>query len=465
MRPLRMSSPRISRSVASMPRLSQSIAGSCWRNRGRAALPPAHARSAVAGLLAGWGVAIPLGAIGVMVVDLGMRGGFRPGRRGRRRRGHRRPPLRRRGRGGGRRGGRRARAARARAAARERGGARRVVALLGLRMARRAHDGAGRPGARAGAAARVYARFLALTSINPTTVAYFAALIAGLPAVASASAAAKAVFVLAAGAASLSWQLVLAGAGATLHHRLPPSARLVHRAGRQRDRARPRGPDGARRVGCGDGLPNPPHRRARPDRRRRRALASGPPRPRHARRSASTRTRGGAGDEVIEEHTEAGSDDRGHEELYVVLSGPRALRGRRRDGRRARGHARVPARADDPPPRGRRGGRDDGARARRRARRPLRGLRLGVALPRAAAHRRRGVGEGRRADAGRPRGAAGRRVAALQPRLLRGAARPARRRGRAPQKARRGASRTRCASGPRTTRTSTPLRDRPDFPL
>ena len=31
---------------------------------------------------------------------------------------------------------------------------------------------------------------------------------------------------LAAGAASLSWQLVLAGAGAALHHRLPPSARL-----------------------------------------------------------------------------------------------------------------------------------------------------------------------------------------------------------------------------------------------
>ena len=30
---------------------------------------------------------------------------------------------------------------------------------------------------------------------------------------------------------------------------------------------------------------------------------------------------GGAGDEVIEEHTEAGSDDRGHEELYLVLSG------------------------------------------------------------------------------------------------------------------------------------------------
>ena len=32
----------------------------------------------VAGLLAGWGVAIPLGAIGVMVVDIGMRAGLRP---------------------------------------------------------------------------------------------------------------------------------------------------------------------------------------------------------------------------------------------------------------------------------------------------------------------------------------------------------------------------------------------------
>ena len=34
----------------------------------------------VAGLLAGWGVAIPLGAIGVMVVDTGMRAGLRPAR-------------------------------------------------------------------------------------------------------------------------------------------------------------------------------------------------------------------------------------------------------------------------------------------------------------------------------------------------------------------------------------------------
>ena len=174
----------------------------------------------IAGLLAGWGVAIPLGAIGVMVVDAGMRGGMRP-----------------------------AAAAAAGvatadllyAAVAATAGAAvagllephadelriaaaavlAVVAALGLRALRRGTEQAAVP-----PGGRLYVRFLALTSVNPLTVAYFAALIAGLPAVASAPAEAKAVFVLAAGAASLSWQLVLAGAGATLHRRLPPSARV-----------------------------------------------------------------------------------------------------------------------------------------------------------------------------------------------------------------------------------------------
>jgi threonine/homoserine/homoserine lactone efflux protein len=176
----------------------------------------------VAGLLAGWGVAIPLGAIGVMVVDLGMRGGFRP-----------------------------AAAAAAGvatadvlyAAVAAAAGAAvasvlaphehalrlisaavlATIAVLGLLALRHRRDA---PATDPGATHHVYARFVALTSINPTTVAYFAALIAGLPAVASAPASAKLVFVLAAGAASLSWQLVLAGSGAALHHRLPASARL-----------------------------------------------------------------------------------------------------------------------------------------------------------------------------------------------------------------------------------------------
>ena len=98
-----------------------------------------------------------------------------------------------------------------------------VVAVVGLVALRRRPDGSDRPPV---PTRRTYARFVALTSINPLTVAYFAALIAGLPAVASAPLSSKLVFVLAAGAASLSWQLVLAGSGAALHHRLPPSARI-----------------------------------------------------------------------------------------------------------------------------------------------------------------------------------------------------------------------------------------------
>ena len=175
----------------------------------------------VAGLLAGWGVAIPLGAIGVMVVDAGMRGGLRPAAAaaagvatadflyaalaasaGAAVAGALEPH---------------ADALRLAAAA-----VLTLVAVLGLRSLRRGPgEAAAAPPGRG-----LYLRFLALTSINPLTVAYFAALIAGLPAVASAPAAAKIAFVVAAGLASLSWQLTLAGAAAALHRRLPPHARL-----------------------------------------------------------------------------------------------------------------------------------------------------------------------------------------------------------------------------------------------
>jgi threonine/homoserine/homoserine lactone efflux protein len=180
----------------------------------------------VAGLLAGWGVAIPLGAIGVMIVDLGMRGGFRPAAAA----------------AAGVATADFLYAAVAAAAGAAAAGALAphedalrllaaavlaVIALLGFAALRRRREEApsAGPGATAGVA-RTYARFAGLTSINPATVAYFAALIAGLPAIASAGADAKVVCVLAAGAASLSWQLALAGAGAALHHRLPPSARF-----------------------------------------------------------------------------------------------------------------------------------------------------------------------------------------------------------------------------------------------
>jgi threonine/homoserine/homoserine lactone efflux protein len=175
----------------------------------------------ISGLIAGWGVAVPLGAIGVMLVDLGMRAGFRSA----------------------------APAAAAvatadllyAAVAAAAGSAAAsvlephehamkliaaavlaAVALLGLRAAR------GRRGKppEIPPSHRLYGRFLGLTAVNPTTVVYFVALIAGLPAVASAPASAKAVFVVAVGVASLSWQLTLAGSGAALHHRLPEHARL-----------------------------------------------------------------------------------------------------------------------------------------------------------------------------------------------------------------------------------------------
>ena len=70
---------------------------------------------------------------------------------------------------------------------------------------------------------RTYLQFVALTIVNPATVVYFAALILGLPAVGSGSAE-KLVFVIAAGAASLGWQLVIATAGSLLHHRISARA-------------------------------------------------------------------------------------------------------------------------------------------------------------------------------------------------------------------------------------------------
>jgi arginine exporter protein ArgO len=74
---------------------------------------------------------------------------------------------------------------------------------------------------REGSASRTFAMFLGLTLLNPVTVAYFAALILGLSAT-GVGAVEKAAFVAGALLASLSWQLLLAALGAFLHSRLPP---------------------------------------------------------------------------------------------------------------------------------------------------------------------------------------------------------------------------------------------------
>jgi arginine exporter protein ArgO len=72
-----------------------------------------------------------------------------------------------------------------------------------------------------------YATFLGLTLLNPVTITYFAALILGLQDDVLSTATSKALFVVGAFVASASWQVLLIGAGAALHHRLPASTQLV----------------------------------------------------------------------------------------------------------------------------------------------------------------------------------------------------------------------------------------------
>ncbi|ANN22278.1 lysine transporter LysE [Amycolatopsis orientalis] len=63
---------------------------------------------------------------------------------------------------------------------------------------------------------KAYVSLLGITLLNPTTVIYFAALVLGSEDMAAASGAEHVVFVVAAFAASASWQLFLAGGGAVL---------------------------------------------------------------------------------------------------------------------------------------------------------------------------------------------------------------------------------------------------------
>jgi threonine/homoserine/homoserine lactone efflux protein len=184
----------------------------------------------LAGAAAGLGIAIPVGAIAILIVETGLRRGFRLG-------------------------------AAAGAGAATVDGIYALVAaafgsalavllapletplrvlavfvlvaialrgLLGLRAASRpvAADGVQVPldveaAERAGSALRTYGVFVAITLLNPLTVTYFAALILGLGST-GAGLAEKAAFVAGAFLASLAWQTLLAAFGAFLHRRLSP---------------------------------------------------------------------------------------------------------------------------------------------------------------------------------------------------------------------------------------------------
>lgn len=94
-----------------------------------------------------------------------------------------------------------------------------VLIALGVRQMWGSRSAPGAAGSAQGGAGRsgrrCYLRFVALTAINPLTLVYFTALsgaVGGL----GGSASSRVVFTLAVGVASLGWQLLLAGVGAAL---------------------------------------------------------------------------------------------------------------------------------------------------------------------------------------------------------------------------------------------------------
>jgi threonine/homoserine/homoserine lactone efflux protein len=175
--------------------------------------------SLLAGVVAGFAIAIPVGAIAVLIVELGLRRGFRVA---------------------GAAGAGAATADGLYAALAAVGGVAlghaiepyeavlRLIAgaalfgiaargLASLRSGPRGSPGAAEAPRDAFA---TYLRFVALTLLNPMTVVYFAALMLGLPEIGT-GVAERGAFVVGAFGASLSWQLLLAAVGAVAHRRLP----------------------------------------------------------------------------------------------------------------------------------------------------------------------------------------------------------------------------------------------------
>jgi arginine exporter protein ArgO len=177
------------------------------------------------GVAAGYGIAIPVGAIAILIMDVGIRRGFAPAFSA---------------------GAGAATADLFYAALAVIGGATLaatvesigdplriasgtvllVIAVLGLLRSRQpAEPNMTEP--RGGDLVRTYARFVGLTIINPTTVVYFAAIVIGLGVAREMSAGDGALFVTGAFLASLSWQTLIAAVGAFAGHRLSSRSRRV----------------------------------------------------------------------------------------------------------------------------------------------------------------------------------------------------------------------------------------------
>lgn len=176
------------------------------------------------GILAGYGIAIPVGAIAILIVDMGLRRGF--------------PAAFMAGAGAATAdffyallaviaGATLAPALAPYATVLQIAGAIALFTLgaYGLRQAWRI-DPSGATGASSveddHSIWRVYLRFLGLTLLNPLTIIYFGALILGRDAGATISTLDRLLFVLGAVLASLSWQTLLAGVGSLANQRLSP---------------------------------------------------------------------------------------------------------------------------------------------------------------------------------------------------------------------------------------------------
>jgi arginine exporter protein ArgO len=178
------------------------------------------------GALAGYGIAIPVGAIAVLILEAGMRRGFRVGLAA----------------GAGAASADLLYAALAALAGQvlasaltpfapelRRASAVVLVALGGWGLWRTfgRRQAAASQSAATNGAGRTYLQFLGLTLLNPMTITYFAALILGQGDRILITSGDRAAFVMGAGLASLSWQTLLAGLGAVAHRGLPPRAQRL----------------------------------------------------------------------------------------------------------------------------------------------------------------------------------------------------------------------------------------------
>lgn len=175
----------------------------------------------VHGALTGYGIAIPVGAIAVLIVGVGIRCGFMCGASA--------------GAGAATADGVYATVAAAAGAAAAAalapwavpirwisGSVLIALALLGLSRARRPVQPAeAQLTLRRGELARTYRRFLGLTVINPMTIVYFGTMVLGSGVGTAPGPGEVAMFAIGAFAASLSWQTLLAAIGAIARHGLP----------------------------------------------------------------------------------------------------------------------------------------------------------------------------------------------------------------------------------------------------